>query len=301
MKPLLVAIFLFCTFLSASLTVKSAVAVADVDSEIPFALEKGHIVVSAKINGDKPVELVLATGAAHSMINGSVLDKYKLRAYYAADGFITGGSLDRVFHYVLVSDIRLGDVKVSSLSMRFGGQATGEIGHRIGREIFGVLGADFFKGRIVQFDFQKKVVRFMSKATTAPLPPAGPGKLVILPMRPSSERTRLPVTDDVVFNGKKIKTIFDTGALTVVSLTPSAAKQVGLTPPPDRGAPQTDKISSLRLGEMEFTDLPVTLHSKNSDFDTHSTGYGGVVGVAFLQNFVITFDFHRGTLIFERK
>jgi predicted aspartyl protease len=299
MKPFLIATFLFCTFLSASFTVKPAVA--DADSEIPFTLEKGHVIVAAKINGDKPVEMVLATGAEHSMINGSVLEKYKLRVYYAADGFITGSSLDRLITFVNVSDIRVGEVKVSGLSMRFGGQATGEIGHRIGREIFGILGADFFKGRIVQFDFQKKVVRFMTRATAATPQPSGAGEVVILPMRQSGERVRLPVTDDVAFNGKKIKTIFDTSALTVVSLTSSAAKQVGLTPPPEKASPLTDKISSLRLGEMEFTDLPVTLHSKGSDFENYATGYGGVVGVAFLQNFLITFDFHGGALILERK
>lgn len=298
MKIFAIATFLLYTFLCASSTGRPIVA--DTGSEIPFTLEKGHIIVSAKINGNKPVEMVLATGAEHSLINAGVLEKYKLQASYAGEGVITGNNLDRVVYFVTVSDIRVGDVEVTSLSMRFGAQATSEISQRIGREIFAILGVDFFKGRIVQFDFRKRVVRFMADAPTVAPQGGSASGLATLTMRPSSTSVRMPVTEDVVFNGKKIKTLFDTSALTVVSLTPSAAKQVGLTPPPDKGPPLTEKVSSLRLGKIEFTDLPVTLHSKGSDFDRESSGYGGVVGVALLQNFVITFDFHGGALILER-
>jgi hypothetical protein len=297
MKTLTIATFLLCTFLCASSTGKSIVV--DTDSEIPFTLEKGHVIVSAKINGNTPVEMVLATGAEHSLINASVLEKYKLKASYTGEGIITGSHLDRVVYFVTISDIRVGDVKMTSLYMRFGAQAASEISQRIGREIFAILGADFFKGRVVQFDFRKKVVRFLSHAPTAAPQTGGSTDLATLTMRPSSEPVRLPVVEDVLFNGKKIKTLFDTSALTVVSLTPSAAKQVGLTPPPDKDPPRTDKVS-LRLGGIEFTDLPVTLHAKGSVFDSDSSGYGGVVGIALLQNFVITFDFGGGTLILER-
>jgi hypothetical protein len=151
----------------------------------------------------------------------------------------------------------------------------------------------------VQFDFRKKVVRFLAHAPIVAPQASGASEFATLTMRPSSEPLRLPVTEDVLFNGKKINTLFDTSALTVVSLTPSAAKQVGLAPPPDKGPPRTDKVS-LRLGGMEFTDLPVTLHAKGSVFDHDSTGYGGVLGIALLQNFVITFDFRDGALILER-
>ena len=297
MKTFALTIFLICTFPYTASAGKPTIA--DDDSAIPFTLGKGHVIVSAKINGNKPVEMVLATGAEHSLINVTVLEKYKLQASYTGEGIITGSNLDRVVYFVTVSDIRVGDLKVTSLYMRFGAQAASEISQRIGREIFAILGADFFKGRIVQFDFRKKVVRFMAHAPTTRPQTGGPSELATLAMRPSSEPVRLPVTEDILFNGKKIKTLFDTSALTVVSLTPSAAKQVGLTPPPDKGLPRTDKVS-LRLGDIEFTDLPVTLHAKGSVFDHDSNGYGGVVGIALLQNFVITFDFRGGTLILER-
>lgn len=298
MKVFALATFLFFAFMFSPAVGKSTVPYAD--SEIPFTVEKGHLIVSAKINGDKPVEMVLATGAEHSLINTGVLEKYKLRTSYTGDGIITGSHLDRVVFFVAVSDIRVGDIKVTSLYMRSGAQAASAISQRIGREIFGILGADFFKGRIVQFDFRRKVVRFMAHAPAVQPPAVGAIEFAKLTMRPSSEAVMLPVTEEVAFNGKKITTIFDTGALTVVSLTPSAAKQVGFVPPPDKGPPRTDKLSSLRLGGIELSDLPVMLHAKGSDFDRDSSGYGGVLGIALLQNFIITFDFQGGYLILER-
>lgn len=295
MKTFAMTTLLLCTFLCVSVAGKPGIV--DIDSELPFTLEQGHLIVSATIAGNKPVEMVLATGSEHSLINAGVLEKYKLKASYTGDGMITGSNLDRVVYFVTVSDIRVGEVKVTSLYMRFGAKAASDISQRVGREIFAILGADFFKSRIVQFDFQKMIVRFLARAPTAPT--SGPSQIATLTMRPSSERVRLPVTEDVLFNGKKIKTLFDTSALTVVSLTPSAAKQVGLTPPPDKGPPRTDKVS-LRLGNIEFTDLPVTLHAKGSAFDNDSSGFGSVVGIALLQNFVITFDFRAGALMLER-
>lgn len=267
-------------------------------TEIPFTLEKGHIIVSAKIRGNIPVEVVLATGGEHSLINANLLEKYKLQASYAGEGIITGSNLDRVVYFVTVPDIRLGEVKINSLYMRFGAQAITQISERVGREVFAILGADFFKGRLVQFDFRKKVIRFMNDKTDyfSQLN----ANFVSLRMRPASEAVRLPISEDVSINGKKLKTLFDTGALTLISLTPSASKQIGLTPPPDKSPPRNDKLSSLRFGEMEFTDLPVTLNAKGSNFDRDSSGYSAIAGIVLLQNFVVTFDFRNGVIALER-
>src|SRR6266550_2678998 len=187
--------------ISASFFLSSRVVAADNDSEIPFTLEKGHIIVSAKIRGNTPVEVVLATGAEHSLINAGILEKYKLQASYTGEGIITGSSLDRVVYFVTVPDIRVGDVKITSLYMRFGAQAASQISERIGREGFAILGADFFKGRVVQFDFRKKTIRFLNHAPEYVA--QANANFASLRMRPSSEAMRLPITEEVAVNGKK--------------------------------------------------------------------------------------------------
>ncbi|HVS21617.1 MAG TPA: aspartyl protease family protein [Pyrinomonadaceae bacterium] len=294
MKIIAIRMLLINALLCVSAT--AVPAVTDSDSEIPFTFEKGHVIVSAKINGDTPVEVVLSTGAEYSLINALLLDKYKLKGAYTGEGIITGGDLDRVVVFVPVSDIHVGDVKLTSLNMRYG-QAPTEITQRLGREIFAVLGADFFKGRVVQFDFRRKVIRFLAHSLDSTPQNKDASRFATLSIRPSDESIR-PIVENVTFNGMKIKTLFDTGALTVVSLTPSAAKQIGLTPPPDKSPPRADKVS-LKFGEIGFTDLPVTLYAKGSVFDRTSSGYGAVVGIALLQNFILTFDFHRGLVTLE--
>jgi hypothetical protein len=120
-----------------------------------------------------------------------------------------------------------------------------------------------------------------------------------MPMRPTDQPIRLPIAENVSFNGKKIKTLFDTGALTVISLTPTAAKQIGVSVPRDKSLSLTNNVS-VELEKMSLGDVPVTVHSKDSSLDRDSKGYGAVVGIALLQNFIITFDFKDGAVTLER-
>ena len=299
MRTLTLSALLLLTLLCVPCAARKA---DDAVVEVPFTLEKGHVIVPARIEGDKPVEVVLSTGTEHSLINSALLQKYKLRSYYTGVGIITGHN-DRTVFYAVVPDIRVGELKLTSLNMFFGAQALTTIGERVGREIFAVLGADFFKGRVVQFDFQKKVVRFLPQSPDAPKESradAANDKRVVMRFRYDAEVLSLPIVEDVTFNGKKVRTLLDTGALTVVSLTPSAAKQVGLGALTEKGAPGGAKVGSLRLGEMEFKDVPVSLMSKLSNLEDDSHGVGAVAGIALLQNFVATFDFHDKVVILER-
>ena len=276
---------------------------ANVDGgEVPFKLEKGYIVVPAKIKGNKAVEVVLATGLEHSIINDGVLEKYNLSAFYTGEGIITGGSLDRTYSYTPVSNVYVGDAKMTDMKLRLGSSAADTISKSVGREIFAIIGADFFKGRVVQFDFKRRVVWFLSQAEAQSLRNKKGGttaEQAQLRMSLVKEEATLPVVENATFNGKKIKTLLDTGSRTVVSLTPTAAKQLGLSVPPERGEPRTDQVGSLRIGEVELADVPVTLYAKGSIFDLESDGFGAVVGIALLQNFIVTFDFRDNIVILE--
>lgn len=289
--------------LAALLSPGAARAAADdVISEVPFTFEKGHVIVQVKIQGDKTVEVALATGLERSAINPSMPEKYKLQSAYTGEGVITGSSLDKIYVFAIVSDVRLGDVKLTGMSLRLGSPAPSSVSARLGREIFAVFGADFFKGRVVQFDFEKRVVRFLRRAPADPSKGGGGVSADRAVLRMGyKEPVMMPIVEDVTFDGKKVKTLFDTGALTVVSLTPSAAKQLGLTTPREKGEPVTAKVGSLRIGGIEFSDVPAAVHAKGSRLDRDAEGYGAVAGIALLQNFVVTFDFRDNNIILERR
>src|ERR1044071_3758395 len=193
----------------------AASAADDAVTEVPFTVEKGHVIVKATIKDDKPVEVVLSTGSEHSYVNPLLLEKYKLQSFYTGVGIVTGRN-DRTVSFANVPDVRVGGTKASSLSMLFGEQSVTAINGRVGREIFAILGADFFKGRVVQFDFQKQVVRFLPRLPEE-AKADGPNRAV-MHFRYNADVLTLPIVEDVTFNGKKVRTLFDTGALTVVSL-----------------------------------------------------------------------------------
>lgn len=268
------------------------------DNEVPFSFEKGFVVVQAKIKGDRPVDVLVSTGAEYSSIDTALLSKYKLPAYYTAEGIVTGHN-DKTISFTTVSDVRLGSVKVTSLNLRLGSLV--EVSKRLGREIFGIFGADFFRGRAVQFDFAKKALRFLPEAAADALKDKAAGGddgRVVLPMVSYTDKLTMPVAEKITYDGKAIKTLFDTGTVTVVALSFNAARQVGLTPP-DKGAPRQDKIKSLRFDKYEMTNVPAALYPKGSDFDRDMKEFGAVAGSVLLQNFVVTFDFGNKVIILE--
>jgi len=298
MKIIRKTLFLPLLLIVCSASVLAKPPAAKVEAEVPFTLEKGHIIVAAKVlNTKTPVELAIATGAEFSLINGSSIVKYKLQAYYTGVGIITGRSTDQTLTYAPVSDVRLGDADARNVSFTLGQDVVNQVSSRIGREIFGVLGADYFKGRTVQFDFKKKVMRFLSDWKPDPQMDSLP--FVARELRLNAPSSKLPIAE-VTMNGKKIKTLFDVGALTVISVTPTAAKQIGLSVPKEKGEPLAGK-AAISFVNISFPEVPVTVYAKGSPMDVNASGYSGIIGIAALQNFITTFDFDAGLLTLERN
>ena len=273
----------------------------DTVTEIPFTFEKGYVIVQAKIlTKQVPAELVLATGAEYSTPDDAMMFKHKLSLSFAPDNPKKCDLKNCTFYFTRVSSISLGNLKPVGQTMRLGSME--KIEQRIGRPVFGMLGADFFKGRVVQFDFTRKVVRFL---------PQSPGDAskdkktlpatarIVLPMAFYAEYTTLPIAEEITFDGKKIRAVIDTGTAAVVAVSPSATKKLGLALTPDKSSPRSGSVGILRLGDYELTNVPVLFYGKGTGFDRDSAEFGAIVGTGLLQNFVTTFDFRDKVIIFE--
>jgi Aspartyl protease len=263
--------------------------------EIPFSYEKGHVIVKVTIKG-APAEVVLGTGAEYSMVDDRMVQKYKLPALYTGVGVVTGNN-DRIVFFSTVDGINLGEIKGESLNMLSG--SLRDIEKRIGREVFGIFGADFFKGRVVQFDFKNKVVRFLSKSPVIDQDKTPePGRLVLSFVYDRRNRS-YPIAE-ATFDGKKFETLFDTGTVTVVSLSASAAKELKL-PAAEKNQTATGRVGVMRLNDFDVKDVPVVIYPSGSRFDTDEFDFRATAGVGFLQNFLSTFDFSKRVLILERN
>jgi hypothetical protein len=277
-----------------------------VGSEIPFSLQNGLIVVEGRIKDNVSVNVVLATGTEHSVADPALLKKYELSAYYAADGPVTGRN-DKTFNFTRVSDVRVGNSHARELFMRFGSVA--QLSQMAGKEIFGALGADFFEGKTLQLDFKNNVLRFLEKIPPALIdskdPNYNPTRAMILRMAPKpsdpfKKTYQVSLVKDVQVNGQKTNVLFDTGVATVLALSSSIGKKIGLEVPLENASPRQDKVT-LRFESNEFPDVPVMIYAKGTSGDQHLSRFGGAVaGALFLQKFVATFDYRKGIVVLER-
>lgn len=276
----------------------AAAPAAEEAGEVPFLFEKGFVIVAAKIKGKEPAEVVISTGAEYSTIDFGMAQKYKLQLSYTGIPPVTGHN-DRTMTYSQVPDVRVGPA-AESLNMRLG--STAEVSRAVGREIFGVLGHDFLKGRAVQFDFAKKVLRFLDKPTAEAL--RGKGGAAVFRMSEKQnefgQTLTLPLVEKVMFGDKPARVLLDTGTVTVVALSSATAKRLGFETPPEKGAARVDSIRSLRFGPVEFSDVPVAIYAKGSGADAQLGDGGALAGTALLQNFVATFDYRGKVVILER-
>lgn len=274
-------------------------------AEVPFSVEKGFVIAEATIKGNVAVNVVLATGVEHSLTDPSLMQKYELQGSYAADGPVTGRN-DKIIGYTAVSNVKIGDGKAKNLNMRF--TSIAELSQRTGKEIFGILGADFFEGQILQFDFKNKVIRFFEKTPDDLIGQknsnSGSGRITVLRMAPKPtspfEKTYLmPLIEDVQLNDQKLKLMLDTGTASSLALSSAAAKKVRLAVPDENGPPREEKLT-LRFQSQAIDDVSTLIYAKGTGADQKLSKYGAVAGSLFLQNFIALFDYRKGLVVLEQ-
>lgn len=286
------------------------VANTSIDGEVgetPFSFEKGLVIVEAKIKGKVPVHVVLSTGVEYSITDPGMLDKYDLQSYYSAAGQVLGKPSDPTYSFTTVPGVSVGGSKTKELNMRYGSMA--KASQAAGREIFAVLGADFFEGQIVQFDFRKAVLRFLPKSPAAPGKDQkgvlGSGAPIVLKMaekesNPFMKTFVLPIVDELMINGKELKLLLDTGRATSLAFSSSTAKKVGFTLPAENDPPRADVAAQVDLGGHKMTNVPVILFAKGTVADQSLSKYGVVAGTIFMKDFLVTFDFRNKVVLLER-
>ncbi|HEX8285428.1 MAG TPA: aspartyl protease family protein [Pyrinomonadaceae bacterium] len=272
--------------------------------EVPFTFEKGYVIVAGTIKGKEPAEFVVSTGATNTTLDTGMLEKHKLKIFYTGVGVMTGFT-DPTVSFATVPDVRVGPASAASINARLG--STAEVSKLVGRAISGTLGYDFFKGRTVQLDFGKRVMRFLDREAAEALRAraAGAGEAAaVFPMGEGKDMFEqplsLPVVEKVSFDGKTARVLLATGVPAVIALAPAAAKKLGMEVPPEGATPRRVSVGELRLGALKFTGVPAVVYPKGAGAEERLGAAGALAGTAFLQNFVATFDFRGKVVVLER-
>ena len=306
MKTKFLYVFVACLFVSLCGRAAYSQGKPDV-VEVPFTFERSSVIVAVKVNGNGSYNMLLDTGAEQSAVDLNTAKELGLKLTPIGAGKVVAtGKKENTLFLTKLPQIEIGSLTAKDLLA----VATdfSRISQRIGIPVNGVIGYNFLKKRVVQFDYLKRVVRFYSVSPFSK-PPSTAGRMA-LPFH-FYEGDKFPVIDDVYVNGKKIKAELDTGHSGVLALTAAAIKRLALEAEAQACEPETSegalgtsvnrkcKLKTLTVGTVTVDSPSVSFRAPNSGLD--EAPFDGLLGNDFFKDFVVTFDYRSMTVTFERS
>jgi hypothetical protein len=244
-------------------------------TDFPFEYREGLIWIDVSVPGiGKTLSFMLDSGAEVSVIDLRVAQGLGLKQGNLVSVRGVKSSVNGYWPEHLAA--RLGDV---SLPKDFLAVNLSDLSKACKCGVDGLLGADFFKGRVVQINFQEQKIHVLKSAN-----PTACEESLPLQVRSSGMLIRIQVN-----SGKSQKVRLDTGCASplqwVSSKTPSEpyAKQiaVGMT---EVSMPLIR--TSVRIGDSVFTSVPTGVQDRQI-----FSGEDGLLGTPLLARFaVVTID-----------
>ncbi len=252
--------------------------------EFPFRFEGNLIWVDVRTaKSERTLHFLLDTGATVSVLDLATCKELSLRRGTAvqvagvgasAQGFwpttcqASAGGLDLPSKYLVLS--------------------LGDLSGACGRHVDGLIGADFFAGRMVQLDFQCQIARTGRDAHPVSAD-------AVLPLKRGPKGALLT---QVKVGGTSGWVRVDTGFASAVDWVTSQRTE----PTSSRISVGLAQISTpltkteLRFGEIQMSGVPTGLHARPI-----FPGESGLLGNAVLSNFLVTLDLDRGQLQLSRR
>ena len=274
----LLALALFAVFF-LPLSVRSEIL-----NEIPFQYRDGLIWMTVKVTGaGKPLNFLLDSGAGITTVDLQTVSGLGLEL---ANRQIVQGVNGQAFAYH-VKHFRAVSGRVT-LPKSVLAVDLGIVSSRCHRPVDGILGADFFRGRIVQIDFSAGRLRLLNNCEL------NPANCEILPIKICNDAFCVPVR---VADRPARWTRLDTGCDTAPEWVADETERkridqtsIGLS---DRSIRYID--TCVQIGRERFTPVKARVH-KEQIFP----GEAGLLGNAFLSKFRVTIDEPRSRVILER-
>ena len=264
-----------------------------------------EIVVQVKIDGKGPFNMLIDTDTDPSAIDAATAQTLGISVGSKGE-IANGGGTEKNTVYPTRFTVDLGgvtakDVAAATIDLT-------KISKRIERPIHGVLGFSFLKDRIIQIDYPNSKLRFFA-ASPYPRIELTPNtvNIIAFPFRREDGEVMI---DSVFINNEKMRATLDTGSSGTFSLTPEAVALLGLVEPAQDGKVQTSVgyngeyesksavLKSVRLGRYAAESVPATLWPPNSGHDKKRFQVN--IGNGFFQDFILTFDFPKKIVVFER-
>jgi hypothetical protein len=253
-------------------------------AEFPFQYREGLLWVEVTIpQSDKPLNFLLDTGAGVSAINLNTAKRIGLKlgqevTVHGVETMLTGYWQQRL-------SAKVGDLQ---LPQKYLAVDLEKLSRSCERPVDGLIGMDFFRGHIVQIDFDAQKIRLLRsvKAEKAD---------EVLPLEMRSCGMRVPVE---VNDHKNQWVRLDTGCATALQWVTSEVRTeqctrqmaIGLA---EISIPQT--TTTVGIGEHQFVNVPTGLH-ETAIFP----GEAGLLGNGLIARFsTVTIEAKAGRLILK--
>jgi predicted aspartyl protease len=277
-------------------------------AEVPFAFDHTSVIIQVKVNGKGPFNMVLDTGSDVASIDLVTAKDLGLNLKPTGQQASGGGAEKSQIFLTQIQQVEIGGlVSKNIVAVAVNLSKSSQV---LGKPLHGALGYGVLKNRIVQFDYPKRVIRFYSSSPYPKVDQAANNeRRLVLPFRLGDDS---PIIDEVYVDGKKIRAVIDTGGGgTYFALMPEAISTLGLeqemseAEPDSRGVgiygvitSRKGKIKTLRIGSINIDSPTIIFYPKGMGKDNRK--FGGAIGNAFLQEFVVTFDYLNKTVVLER-
>ena len=269
--------------------------------EIPFDFKTRQPVVLVKVNGGTPVPFVVDTGASINLI-----DREIARTANIANGqpsTLSGGGQATVdVQYVNGLTLEAGGVRWNEQRA-----AIAELGYPDKKHYAGLLGAPILMRYAVQFAFASRTLRLIDPSTYRP-----PVDAVQIPFELQENLPIVRATLDAGSGTLEARLMVDTGASQFVDLNRPFVEAHRLVDilndatPSDRPAGLGGSAPFLygtakrvTLGSLVFERPRIGL-SRAQTGSSSRRDRDGIIGNALLQQFVMTVDYRRHTIVLEK-
>jgi predicted aspartyl protease len=272
-------------------------ATAPRQTELAFTYHRHQILVEGTVAGSGPLSFIVDTGVTPSVIDRTTATSIGVQVDLTQSGQASGaGSEPVTVHRASIRDLRVGDARFETLEAVTLDLTA--LSKRLGRPLHGILGDNFLRGRVVRIDYAAQ------RMTISREPIEGSG--VELPFTTAPDDI-IPIVAGLDIDGRTIPVSLDTGSSLGIELYPEAVELLRLQEMKAAAASSTiagargeaavrkTTIDGVRLAGRTVNAVPVTFSERRD----HGPERLGNVGNAFLENFVVTFDFVRRRVRFE--
>ena len=277
--------WLLCVILAVQVAIARGETTPSTSSEFPFEYREGLLWIKVAVpQSEQPLNFLVDTGAGVSVINLNTAKRIGLKL--GRQVTVRGEDTMLTCYWQQHLSAKVGGVR---LPREYLAVDLEKLSRSCEQPVDGLVGADFFRGRVVQIDFDAQKIRLLKSDQAGKSEDA-------LPLQLRSCGMRVPIS----VNGRDPQWVrLDTGCATALQWVTSEVPDqcthqmaIGLA---EISIPQTK--TSVGIGEHQFSDVPTGLHEKPI-----FPGEAGLLGNGLLSRFAtVTIDEKAGRVTLGKR